>query len=234
MGLETILEWKMTYEEAETFKVALIYEEEYRKIFGDEIDGQSFRRNRLPLRSDPRKSYLFRNCWRFRRETRGLIESQEYRNYIKANFLIIKINKGRIEPNCITGDRAWLRYKVWKRKYDIHLSEIGAQAPPPSVNTTDPKIIFEIDRTKKFLFEKCEGQPTFEKLKYFIDNEFFRLWVATGKVSPYYITLSPYIAKACDINQLFSVCTSSLGVIQERITQEVRNYFIHEFSYELQ
>lgn len=222
----------MSIEEAETFHIALTYEKEYRRMFTGLVDGQAVRRNSLPRRSDPRKSNLFRQCWKLRRETRGLIDQNEYKNYVKANFFIIKAHGGHVEPNCVTGDKAWIRYKVWKRRYDQKIAEMESQKPPPSVSTTHPKVVAEIDRTKKFLFEKCEGQPSFEKINKFVAEGIFRLWVATSKVSPYYLALSPFVQKTNCKSTLFSVCTCSESLIKEKITEEIEGYFRHEYKYE--
>lgn len=232
LGLETILEWKMNIEESEVFHIALAYEEEYKRMFSGEVDGQSFRRNSLPRRNDPRKSNLFRQCWKLRRETRGLLEKYEYKNYIHANIFIIKAHGGSIEPNCITGDRSWIRYKFWKRRYDQKMADIIVQAPPPSVSTTSPKIIVEIDRTRKFLFEKCDGKPTFEKIEQFINCGFFKIWVATFKISPYYLILSPFVEMTQSKDSLFYFCSSSESLIREKITQEIKDYFRHEYKHE--
>src|SRR5574343_970582 len=167
-----------------------------------------------------------------RRETRRLLEFSEYKNYIHANLLIIKINNGFIDPNCICGDKAWIRYKVWKRRYDQKMAELNATTPPPSTNTTNPKIIAEIDRTKKFIFEHCEGEPTFDKLNLFVQNNIFIFWVASGIVFPYYVTLSPFIAKTGKMEDLCTAISSSIATIKEKTTQEVINYFKHEFSHE--
>jgi hypothetical protein len=234
MALQTILEYRMTVDEGEVFHIALTYEQEYRKLFADEADGQSIRRNSIPLRTDPRRSNLFRQCWKLRRETRGLIEQTEYRNYIRANLFIIKANKGHVEPNCVTGDRAWIRYKVWKRKYDKKIAEANEKTPPPSVSTTSPKIIIEIDRTKKFLFERCAGQPTYEKISKFVETGFFRLWVSTGKISSFYLALSPFIEKTNQKDYLFSFSNSSEFLIHEKLTQEIKDYFKHEYAYEFE
>jgi hypothetical protein len=232
--LQTILAYNMSVEEGEVFHIALTYEQEYRKLFALEADGQSIRRNSIPLRTDPRRSNLFRQCWKLRRETRGLIEQAEYRSYIRANLFIIKANKGHIEPNCVTGDKSWIRYKVWKRRYDQKMAEISEKTPPPSVSTTSPKIIMEIDRTKKFLFERCEGQPTYDKILKFVENGFFRLWVTTGKISSFYLVLSPFIEKTNKKGLLFTYSTSSEVLVLEKITQEIKNYFKHEYSYEFE
>lgn len=232
MELDAVFQWNMTSPEIDVFKLAVLYEREFRKIFGEEIDGQALRRNSLPKRSDPRKSNLFRHCWKMARETRGLIDPHDYKNYIHANLIIIKLNKGHVEPNCICGDKAWVRWKVWKRRYDQKMAEVGATAPPPSVSTTNPKLIAEIDRTKKFLFERCEGNPTYEKISGFIEGGFFKMWVATGKVSPYYLVLSPFVEKSGGLKQLFTVCTSSEAVVREKVTSEVKDYFKHEYRHE--
>lgn len=216
----------MTPEEAEVFSYASLYVKEFKKIFGSHCDGETIRRNSLPKRNDPRKSSLFKHCWKMRRETRGLLESHEYKNYIYANLLIIKINKGYIQPNCICGDKAWVRYKVWKRFFDQKNNETTATL---STSIMNPAILADIDRTKKFLFEKCSGEVNKEKIINFINKGSFRSWVASGKVCMYYIVLSPFLA---DIDKDTFVLNSSIKLIQEKITKEIKNYFENEFKHE--
>lgn len=227
-----IFEWDMTPQEIEAYRLAVLYEKEFRANFSKDADGQMIRRNTIPKRGDPRKSNLFRHCWKLCRETRGLLENHEYPLYIKANLTIIKAHNGRIEPNSVCGDKAWVRYKVYKRLYDQKLSELAATAPPPSVSTTNPKIIQEIDRTKKFLFEKSEGNPTLESIKSFFERGFFKMWVATGKISTFYVALSPFVQKSCDLNKFANDCSFSLALVNEKITEEVRNYFKWEYKHE--
>lgn len=229
---DTIFQWKMTSTEAEVLNLAVCYEREYRKLFTEIADGQDIRRNSLPKKSDPRKSNLFRHCWKMRRETRGLLESHEYKLYILGNLTILKLQKAHVEPNGICGDKAWIRYKVWKRHYDQKVSDIAATAPPPSISTTNPKIIYQIDKTKKFLFERCEGQPTFEKIKSFVDNGIFKLWVATGKVSQFYVVLSSFMAKACNVDKFSEQCSFSFKLLCEKCTPEIKEYFCHEYKHE--
>lgn len=229
VDFDSIFQWNMDALEVEAFKLAVCYEKTFRKIFGSETDGQTLRMNSLPKRSDPRKSNLFRHCWKMRRETRGLIEGEEYKNFIHANIIIIKLNNGRIQPNCICGDKSWIRYKVWKRRYDVKMAELNSVAPPPSVSTTNPKIIAEIDRTKKFLFERCEGEVSIDKINGFINNGIFKFWVASGKVTPYYVLLSPFIKTS---DELLSGLGSSAGVFRDKLTTEVKDYFAYEFKHE--
>src|SRR5689334_24894744 len=90
-----IFEWDMSVEESETYKLAVIYEEEFLKMFRGtpEMDGLSYRKNSIPKAKDPRKSNLFRYCWKLRRETRGLIDPQDYRHYIRANLTVCQLQR---------------------------------------------------------------------------------------------------------------------------------------------
>lgn len=233
MRYDAIFEWNMSQPEIEAYKLAVLYEKEFLKQFSEIVEGEAvkdFRRNTLPKRGDPRKSDLFRHCWKLRRETRGLLTPEQYENYVKANLLILKINKSYVAPNSICGDKAWVRWKVWERWYNQKLHEKNSVVPQPSVSTTDPKIIREIDRTKKFLFEKCDGSPTSEKIKSFLENGFFKFWIASGKVSTYYAVLSPYLAPF--LKKLSEECSFDVSLFNEKVTSEVRDYFKYEFNHE--
>lgn len=232
MRYDAIFEWSMTEPEVEAYKLAVLYEREFLKTFSgtQDLDGQGFRINTIPKRGDPRKSEIFRQCWRLRRETRGLLTTEQYEHYVKANLAILKINKAYVAPNVICGDKAWIRWKVWERWYRQKCGDKSATAPAPSVSTTDPKIIRDIDRTKKFLFEKCEGEPTSEKIKTFLENGFFKIWIASGKLSIYYVMMSPYTQTY--IKELSQVCCFDPLVYSSKITSEVKNYFQAEFAHE--
>lgn len=229
---DAIFEWKMTNDEAAVYKIAVCYEQQYKKICGASADGQSIRRNSIPKRGDPRKSNVFRNCWAMCRETRGLLEPHEHKLFIVSNLTLLNLRKSHIEPNVICGNNAWIRYRIYKRKFDAKMAEMACRTPPPSVSTTDPKIIMQIDRTKRFLFEICEGAPTLEKINSFIKNGIFRFWTASGKISHYYVVLSPWISKIVDVDQYADKCMFSAELMRQHVTQEVRNYFDYEFSHE--
>lgn len=222
----------MTQEEAEAFHLALLYEKEYLRIFNNSLDVFSLKRNTIPRRGDPRKSNLFRYCWKLKRETKGLLEKKEYKNYIIANLFIVKINNGYVEPTCITGDKAWIRYKVWKRKYDQKILEADCDKERIVNPVYDKKIIFQIDKTKKFLFEKCEGYVSYEKIKNFIDNGVFSLWCASQKVCCYYLILSPYIQKSEKKNDLLGFYNVSEDVIKNSLNKDIIKYFYQEYKHE--
>lgn len=225
-----IFDWDMTSEEAEVYKIAVLYEKTFKKVYGDEADGATRRKNSLPMRGDPRKSSLFRNCWRMRRETKGLLEPSEYQTYVTGNVTVMKVMNGRITPSVICGDKAWLRYKIWKRKMDAKKDEVAAEHEPSAA--VNPKLIQQIDRTKKFLFEKCGGDPSIEKMKVFVESGMFKFWVASGKVSTIYVVLSPYVSRLCDLDGLAKDCSFSRAVFEELCVGPIRRYFSEEFSHE--
>ena len=229
MRYDAIFEWKMSPPEITAYKMAVLYETEYLKTFAGTGDF-NFKENTIPRKGDPRKSFLFKQCWKLCRETRGLLNAEQYQNYIRANLMILKINKSRVSSNAICGDKAWIRWKVWERWYAQKLGDKASVAPPPSISTTDPKIIREIDRTKKFLFEKCDGEPTLNKIQDFLDKGFFKLWIAGGKVSIYYVMLSSYTKN--HIDKLAEICSFDPLVFKQQITKEVKDYFNYEFKHE--
>jgi hypothetical protein len=230
---ETIVQWRMTREEAGVYKLACLYDREFRRLFcGTGVEQNSFKRNTISFRNDPRKSFLFRHCWKLRRETRGLLESHQFRQYIVANLTIIKLNDGYVEPNLICGDKAWIRWKLYERWFKQKEAEKACLPPPPSVSTIDPKIVKEIDTTKKFLFERCEGEVTEEKLQKFFDDGIMRFWILTGKVSRYYLILSPFANKICDMEEFAEQCSFDPVLFREKISNEVKEYFKHEYKHE--
>ena len=230
---EAIFQWNMTQDEATVYKIACLYDREFRRIFPRGVEHNSFKRNTISLRGDPRKSYLFRHCWKLRRETRGLLEAHQFRQYIVANLTIIMLNDGSVEPNAICGEKAWTRWKFYERMYKKKEAARACEAPPPDVSTVSPKVIKEIDLTKKFLFERCDGEFTEEKLKGFLDNGIMRFWTLTGKISKYYLVLSPLIRKHCDIEEFSDQCSFDPTLFREKISDEVKAYFDHEYRHEL-
>ena len=68
--------------------------------------------------------------------------------------------------------------------------EMSAEAPPVEFN--DARVLRELDSTLVFLTEQCKGEPTPDKIRRFIETGHMRVWVLSGKVSYYYLCLSPF------------------------------------------
>lgn len=226
MRLDTILQYKMTSVEADVYKLCLIWEEESKRLFPEQYLA------RIPNAGDPRKSHLFRHCWKMLRETRGILAEADRKLYVIANLVGVKVYNGRIDPNILCGDQAWKRWKIYKWLYEKKLAEKNGEAPKPNPATTSPKLFWELEMTKKFLHEKCDGEVTEAKIKEFVDSGIFKLWTLRGKVSPFYIVQSPFLHKHVNIQQLGEQCWFNPSLIRSKIGEDVATYFQQEFSYE--
>jgi hypothetical protein len=223
MKLEPIFEWNMTPTEMEAYKLAKLWEAKIDELLPD------VKVPRLLKRGDPRKSHLFRCCWKMLRETRGLLKPEEYNLFIHAQVFCMKHFKGYVDPTCLTGDRAWIRWKMWKRKYDRKIAEKTHTNLPVDINNI-PLIAKDLILTKKFLYEKCDGRMCKEKIEEFLSNGFFKIWIMSGKISRYYLALSPYMAS--HLEQLEKDCSFDASLVKERINDDVRKFFRAEFSRE--
>lgn len=218
-----IAEYGMNSDESQAFKIGLLWEEITRHLF-PHFKGLA----KFPEEGDPRRSSLFKWSWKFMRETRGIIRPDEYRHYMRANLEFIKHHKGNISPNVLCGDKAWVRWKVWKRLYDAKMAERNGEIP----FEPDPTICNKLDTTKRFLFEKCEGEPTIEKMQKYFDDKVLNLWIMTGKVSHFYLVLSPFVASICPVAFLERDLAFDAKVYENKITDDVRTYFKREFPHE--
>jgi hypothetical protein len=223
--LQAIFEWNMSPEEAKAFRVACIWEELCKKLF----PGQ--RLAKLPDKGDPRKCNLFKHCWKLIRETRGLLDESGLKDYISANLNVLKTYNARVEPNGICGDKAWVRYQVWKRLIEKRAAHVAADTPPRPL-VVNPKITKELDCTKRFLFEKFDGEPTYEKTKAVVDGTKMKYWVSSSKVSHYYLLLSPWIKKMGVLEKLAKSIGFDITVYQANLNEDLQEFFNREFKHE--
>lgn len=223
--LQPILDYDLTEEEGKAFRLALIWEDLTRQMFPKE-KGVA----RLPS-GDPRKSTLFRFCWKLRRETRGLLKFEEYKLYMKANLTMIKVKNLHLSPNVLCGDSAWIRWRIWKRLYDKKLLEMaGDENKKLNVEVT-PAVVKKLETTKRFLFEKCEGQPSIDKLRAFYDDKSLHLWAGT-RIAHLYLLLSPWVKEVAPIKMLEREMFFDAKVYEEQINENVKIYFRQEFAHE--
>lgn len=223
--MQAIFEWNMTPDEAKAFRAACIWEELCKRIFPDQ------RLAKLPDKGDPRKCNLFKHCWKLIRETRGLLDESSLKDYISANLHVLKTYNARVEPNGICGDKAWVRYQVWKRLMEKKATHVEADTPPRPL-VVNPKITKELDCTKRFLFEKFDGEPTFDKTKEAVDGPKMKYWVSSGKVSHYYLLLSPWIKKMDALEKLAKGVGFDVTVYQANLNADLQEFFNREFKHE--
>lgn len=220
MRLDAIVDYNMDTGEARAYKLLLLWLDRSRKMFPD------YKHAKM-TQGDPRKSQIFKYCFKLQRETQGILEEADYPLYVRAQLEILKnITRGNthslIDPNCLVGDKAWVRWKLWKRKYDERSKVIEDKVPMPA---NQVKVVEALNRTKEFLV-KVFGVITLEKFQESIQNKNFGRWLTLGKISPYYLVLSPIIT------QIFpeGIKNMDLGIYREGITPEIKEYFVKIFG----
>ena len=172
---------------------------------------------------DPRKSHLFKVCYKLVTETQGIIEDKDYKLYVLAQIQVLKsICDGdvhaMIEPGCLVGVKAWNRWKLWKSKYESYKARKVNQTE--QIYSGNNSIIYsELNKTKSFMQDYFKRQPMEKDL----DDTKLRLWLSYKKISPYYIVLSNWVKDKTKYGDL-SVY---------RPNKEIKEYYEKEFSYEI-
>lgn len=223
--LEPIIRYNMNETEAKAYKIALIWEEEC-KI---EIPKESF--VKLKRNTDPRKSTLFKYCYKLIKETKGILKENELKLYIKAQLQILKAIKEEnvhalIEPHCLVGDKAWKRWKIWKYKYQKKINRI-LNSDEIDLSVKDSKVINELKNALDFL--KKMDCVVFDKLKSKKENVI--RWASNRQISYFYLLLSPWIRKIFgDLTQFNFDKVYYQSSINPKIEDFFKQNFKHEFE----
>jgi hypothetical protein len=138
---------------------------------------------------------MFKICFKLVRETQGVLNDDEYPLYVRAQLDVLKhINSqnGRalIDPNCLVGEKAWKRWKLWKRRYDMiknRRDQTGTSTPQGIIKALDG-----LEKTKEFLAKSLGECSPAKYREAYLNNNFFR-WYNLGKISPYYLAMSSYL-----------------------------------------
>ena len=221
VDLEPILKYEMTPEQARAYKLSLLWIELVRREFPND-----WARNKLRKSGDPRKSQLFRHCLKLVQETKNLIKPEEYKLYITAQLKIFKRLQSEgvhalVEPNILTGERAWKRWLFWKRDYDKRMKQNIPDALEMNNIMSPALIIHQLENTKKFL-EK-EGVTTKGNIQLMIDSGTFKQWFKMEKISPYFLMLSPLVKEAVGRKDLKEVFDQDFSIY--KISPEVEQWF---------
>jgi hypothetical protein len=210
----------MTELQAKAFKIGLLWIACSHQIFPNYKHDKGY-----PKRGDPRNSNLFRQCFRLVRESQGLIADEEYTLYVKAQLQMLKhIQIGDvcplISPNCLAGDKAWIRWKIWKRKY---AQQMKAKTVEEVTDITLDEIKRELKQTKTYLRGKFGGEPKEESIRMACLD--LARWIALDKVSPFYVIMSPWVKKYCQVSK-------DLSLYEPFVTDEALAHFKELFAYE--
>ena len=228
LALETILDYNLNQIEAKATKILYIYIESVKKIF------PNFHM-RTP-RGDPRKTYLFKVCYKLVNETLGKISDPDYPLYVIAQLDIIRRNTEKynrdahISPICLVGEKAWRRWCVWKKIYDKKINTRQETAQEAGLNPHSYEtVIAKLKQDKEFLVNKEVFSN--EKLEQAVEGRAMLRWIATKQLSPYFALLSLVLNNWLKEHNLTidSVFALDFEFYRPGITPEVKDFFNAEF-----
>ena len=219
--LELIIKYKMNDLEATAFKLTLLYEDLCKKEFPNE------RHVKISKNKDPRKTTLFKYCYKLARETKGIFKEKDYKLYILAQLQILRLAKegnihALIEPQILVGEKAWKRWKIWKKIYDKKINKIS-NSQEIGIITNESKIKIELKNTLLFL----KKNNCVDKISFIENIKNIKRWIKTGKISPYYVVLSPVMNQFLEKIDNFDV-----SMYRPSITPSLEQYFKEEFAHE--
>ena len=227
-NLDAIVDYGMNDLEAKAYKLCLNWTHCSRKLFPNY-------NHQRPKHGDPRKSLTFKLCYKMVRETQGIIEEKDYPLFVRAQLeVLLYISKNNnyhpvISANCLVGEKAWKRWKLWKNKYDIAISK-----PTESNQISKPgveKAILGLENTKEFITRTLGLNPNIEKYKEAYINKNLIRWLNLNKISPYYAAISPFIAQILTQEDLVKINFNPdvyKNCINEQVMQKFEQLFPNE------
>lgn len=218
--LEPIFSYSMDEMEAKAFKIALIWQDECSR----ELRGEKF--ETLKRGRDPRKTNLFKYCHKMARELSGIVPDSELVLYVRAQIQILKsIGDGRshamVNPQCLVGEKAWKRWKLWKFRFDKNSARIPS-SEEAGILAKESIIIRDLCKTGEFLDSKRLSGDHPNK----IDIE---RWISTGEISPFYAVLSPRIR-----NLFGNEIPVDEALYRPSINPSVERFFRERFDHEFE
>lgn len=218
--LELIIKYKMNEIESKAYKIALIWQEECRK----EIPNEQY--VKLKKNSDPRKSNLFKYCYKLAKETKGILKDEDLILYVRAQIQILKsIKQGEIhaliEPHCLVGDKAWRRWKLWRFKFQKTIGKIPS-SEDVGVVANESKVINELKIDLEFINKN--------KLYENYNKKDILNYINSGDLSFYYVVLSPLINKIISEDDITFDKIYYKSCLNPKIEKFFKDNFIHEFK----
>jgi hypothetical protein len=142
------------------------------------------------------------------------------------------INNGDIhalvDPGILHGEKAWKRWMLWKKQYDKAM-ERPETAKEKGVDKANPSIVrFDLADTRKFLIGKLGENYTKKDLIPLVQDRSIVGWTTLGKISPYYLVLSPFLADVLRPED-FSI---DLKIYKEQSSTELETVFREMFPNE--
>lgn len=148
-------------------------------------------------KGDPRKTHAFKVCYKMARETEAFLQESDHHLYVRAQIDIlrsIKLKSGHanVDVVCLAGERAWKRWKVWKRKYDSVVSMRSSKSDEHAPRVPMPKLVAALKKTREYLRRTSRLPMTEPTARGMSEDGSLAIAINTGSLSPYYLVLSPF------------------------------------------
>jgi hypothetical protein len=217
-GLEPILQYRMTDLEAKAYKITLLWEQITRRELPDYLH------QRIGRKGDPRKTALFKYCYKLVTETKDQIADNQYKLYVLAQVQMMKVlSNGDIHalvtPGILVGEKAWVRWQIWKKKFEKVCKD---RQDVKQEQENKFHVLAALKSSHEFLLDKLGKIDPITIGEAFSDKRIIR-WVNTEKISPYYILLCPDIQKI--LKDDFSIFNFDLDVYKSSITNDIEEAF---------
>ena len=220
MDVDPIIVYQMNDMEIMAYKTGLLWVEQSHKHFPKHKHSNGF-----PKKGDPRKSTLFRYCYKLVKDSRGILPEEEINLYIIAQLSILKVfqaNSPLVDPNCLVGDKAWIRWKIWKKKFDA--KQKGQTSKDVGLDKfSNAEIKKDLNKTKQFFLGKFSGEPKEEQIMMAATD--IDRWLFLEKISPFYALLSPWAKKYCKFDKVdLQLYRNSVNLQAEKDFKEIFGY----------
>lgn len=222
MSLELILVYKMDELEAKAYKIGLLWE----KMSQESFPGYKHM-SKFPKKGDPRKSSLFRYCYKL---AKTIDEKTDIKLYIKAQLDIFKALAASLPPEehplvnagILVGDKAEVRWSMWKNKFD-KTNKIVEVKSVSEVMEIDETVLLSLKDTKRFLDKK--------NLNDLLNSGLFKKWIKNGMINPYFAILSRQVNDWLNENRL-NISYFEIDPQYHIITPGIKNIFKSLFGNE--
>lgn len=191
---EKIIDYNMNQLETKALRLCVLWTNLTDKEF------PNYATNKLPKNGDPRKTYLFKIFYKLAKETEGVLNESEYELYITAQLQILKNLSFKevhalIDPNCVIGEKAWVRWKVWKNKYNSIKKSSDTKASvlaniKPEIQVNRAMIIGQVKSSNDWINKNLNSQASVKIYEELIKSGLIKKWVSMDRVSPYFIVSS--------------------------------------------
>lgn len=182
--------------------------------------------------TDPRKTLIYKYCYKAQREFKDVLEEKHYELYVNAQLLVLRFlsekykNHLMVEPTCLVGEKAWKRWKFFKYKYDKlkNFSTKIVEIKPHLI-----KLKFELISTKDFLLSKLDWAASmhqdFSVEMFYVSQYNLTRWFNLRKISPYFIVLNNELNKRYENKELSFLLKTDLLLYRQIVDDKIKELY---------